>query len=481
MGGKMFKNYEEVNAYLNEENVELIDFKLLDLDGRWHHLTITTNKFSREVIEDGIGFDGSSYGFLTVEKSDMVFKPDISTAFIDPFAKANTLVMLTNIYSINGNNHERFEGDPRYIAKKAEKHMQDEDIATRSSFGPEFEFYLFDDVKYSTTPHHFGVQMSNSNARWNSNNTEENNKGFIIQHHGGYHVDLPFDKDKDLRDEMVLMLEDKDIPIKYHHSEVGGPGQMEIEVDFADTLEIADRTMKLKYIAKNLAVKKEKTITFMPKPFNKEAGNGMHVHFHLFKDGEPIFYDENGYSGLSDIGLYAIGGILKHASALLAITNPSTNSYKRLVPGYEAPVSICFATSNRSAVIRIPGYAIKPMKKRFEFRSSDATANPYLAYSALLMAAIDGIKNKIDPEAEGFGPYDVNIFDLPEEEKEKIKSLPRTLEEAALALKEDHDFLLAGNVFTKGLINDIIEKDLRDHKEMSIIPTAHEFKKYYDL
>lgn len=477
----MFKSFDEVVDYLEKEKIQLIDFKLLDLDGRWHHLTITAEKFAKDILEDGIGFDGSSYGFLSVEKSDMIFKPDLSTGFFDPFAEHKTLVFLANIYEIHGNKHKRFGSDPRFVAKKAEEYMKKEDIATRSSFGPEFEFYLFDEVKYSTKPHSFGVEMNNSNARWNSNNNEENNKGFIIQHHGGYHTDLPFDKDRDLRDQMVLMLEENNIPVKYHHSEVGGPGQMEIEVNFADTLEIADRSMKLKYICKNLAVRNGKTLTFMPKPFNKEAGNGMHVHFHLFKDDEPIFYDENGYSGLSQRALFAIGGILKHAPALLAITNPSTNSYKRLVPGYEAPVSICFATANRSAVIRIPGYARQPKNKRFEFRSSDATANPYLAYSALLMAAIDGIKNKIDPSKEGFGPYDTNIFELPKDEKEKIRSLPKTLEEAALALKDDNDFLLAGDVFTKGLINDIIEKDIKEHKEMSIIPTAHEFKKYYDL
>ena len=280
---------------------------------------------------------------------------------------------------------------------------------------------------------------------------------------------------------MVLALENNDIPVKYHHSEVGGPGQMGVEVNFANTLTIGDRSMKLKYILKNIATKYNKTLTFMPKPFNKEAGNGMHIHFHLFKDGEPLFYDKEGYSELSKEGLFAIGGILKHAKALLAITNPSTNSYKRLVPGYEAPVSICFATANRSAVIRIPGYATDPDKKRFEFRSSDATANPYLAYSAILMAAIDGIKNKIDPTKEGFGPIDTNIFDLPKEEKEKIESLPKSLEEASIELKKDHDFLLEGDVFTKGLINDLIEQNLKDHKEISIIPTAKEFEKYYDL
>ena len=477
----MFKNYDQAKDYIDTHDVKLVDFKILDLRGRWHHLSITAEKFNKKTIENGIGFDGSSYGFLTVEKSDMVFKPDLSTGFIDPFAENKTLVFLANIFSLDEGKRLRFKGDPRFIAKKAENYMKECDIATKSSFGPEFEFYLFDKMTYKTDPNNFGVFMDNSNARWNSMNKEENNNGFIINHHGGYHADLPLDKDRDIRDEMVLALEDNDIPVKYHHSEVGGPGQMEVEVSFADTLTIGDRSMKLKYILKNIATKHNKTLTFMPKPFNEEAGNGMHIHFHLFKEGKPVFYDSDGYSGLSKEGLFAIGGILKHAKALLAITNPSTNSYKRLVPGYEAPVSICFATANRSAVIRIPGYATDPEKKRFEFRSSDATANPYLAYSAILMAAIDGIENEIDPTKEGFGPIDTNIFDLPKEEKEKIESLPKSLEEASIELKNDHEFLLKGDVFTKGLINDLIEQNLKDHKEISIIPTSKEFEKYYDL
>lgn len=475
----MFKNLQEVNAYCKKFDIKLIDFKIIDLAGRWHHLTITVDKLTEETLEDGIGFDGSSYGFLTVEKSDMVFIPDLTTAFLDPFTKIKTLTMLADIYTLD-HGVKRFEGDPRYITSKAEEFMKESGIADRSSFGPEFEFYILDHFSYKLDPHHMMVKLDSSQAKWNTGSSE-NNLGYKVKHHGGYHVDIPYDVNYDLRNEMVLLLEENGVPVKYHHPEVGGPGQMEIELSFGNAHDMADRSMLLKYIVKNAAIRNNKTVTFMPKPFNMEAGNGMHVHFHLFKNDEPIFYDKDGYSGLSKTALYAIGGMLKHASALLAITNPSTNSYKRLVPGYEAPVSICYATANRSAVIRIPGYANRPTEKRFEFRSSDATCNPYLAYSALLMAAMDGIKNKIDPEAEGFGPYDVNIFELPDEEKAKIKGLPKSLEEATLALEADHEFLLEGGVFTKDLIQNIVKQNRRDSCEIDKMPHPKEFELYFDL
>lgn len=475
----MFKNLQEVNAYCKKFDIKLIDFKIIDLAGRWHHLTITVDKLTEETLEDGIGFDGSSYGFLTVEKSDMVFIPDLTTAFLDPFTKIKTLTMLADIYTLD-HGVKRFEGDPRYITSKAEEFMKESGIADRSSFGPEFEFYILDHFSYKLDPHHMMVKLDSSQAKWNTGSSE-NNLGYKVKHHGGYHVDIPYDVNYDLRNEMVLLLEENGVPVKYHHPEVGGPGQMEIELSFGNAHDMADRSMLLKYIVKNTAIRNNKTVTFMPKPFNMEAGNGMHVHFHLFKNDEPIFYDKDGYSGLSKTALYAIGGMLKHASALLAITNPSTNSYKRLVPGYEAPVSICYATANRSAVIRIPGYANRPTEKRFEFRSSDATCNPYLAYSALLMAAMDGIKNKIDPEAEGFGPYDVNIFELPDEEKAKIKGLPKSLEEATLALEADHEFLLEGGVFTKDLIQNIVKQNRRDSCEIDKMPHPKEFELYFDL
>lgn len=476
----MFRNFLEAKEFIQKNGIKLIDFKVIDLNGRWHHLTITSEKFTERTVEDGIGFDGSSYGFLTVEKSDMVFKPDLSTAFLDPFTEIPTLTMISDIYTL-GEKRERFEADPRYIAEKTEKYMMESGIADKSLLGPEFEFYVLDHISFKDTINHIEVLMDSEQADWNTGKKDENNLGYKVLHHKGYHADLPYDSSFHLRNKMVLALEENGVPVKYHHSENGGPGQVEIELSFAPLKEMADRTMKLKYIIKNMAIANGKTITLMPKPFFGEAGNGMHVHIQLFKEGKPIFFDEKGYSGLSDTALYSIGGILKHASALCAFTNPSTNSYKRLVPGYEAPVSICFATANRSSVIRIPGYATSPESKRFEYRPSDATANPYLAYSALLMAAIDGIKNKIDPTKEGFGPYDVNIYALSDEEKKKIKGLPKTLDEAADALEKDYEFLLAGGVFTKGIIEDQLKKLRKDSEIVNITPHHLEYKMYFDL
>ncbi|MBB6216757.1 glutamine synthetase [Anaerosolibacter carboniphilus] len=476
----MFQNIKELLDFCEEKKIQLVDFKVIDLAGRWHHLTIPMERFNEKTLKNGIGFDGSSYGFLSVEKSDMVFIPDIASAFIDPFAELPTLTMIGDIY-LTGEEKLRFEGDPRYIAEKTEKYLLELGIADQNLLGPEFEFYILDHISFKNSPNHTEVFIDSAQAEWSAEKKEEKNLGYKVMHHKGYHADIPYDVSFNLRNKMVRALEDNGVPIKYHHSENGGPGQVEIEVSFGPLKEMADRTMKLKYIVKNMALGNGKTVTFMPKPFFGEAGSGMHVHMQLFKDGKPLFFDKDGYSGLSDIALYAIGGVLKHSPALMAFTNPSTNSYKRLVPGYEAPVSICFATANRSSVVRIPGYATSPEAKRFEFRPSDATSNPYLAYAALMMAAIDGIQNKINPQDEGFGPYDVNIYALSDEEKEKIKGLPNSLEEAAQALEADHDFLLAGGVFSKGLIQDQLRRIRRDEVQVSIVPHPLEYKMYYDL
>lgn len=475
----MFKNLADVKIFCKDNGIQLIDFKVIDLAGRWHHLTITEEKLDEGLMENGIGFDGSSYGFLTVEKSDMVFKPDLSTGFVDPFMEIPTLCFLTDIYTV-GKGTKRYEGDPKYIAEKAEAYLMASGVADQCLLGPEFEFHILDHCSFKNDPQEFGVKLDNLNAEWHSGDLVNNN-GFKVPYKGGYHTDLPFDNNWALRNEMVLLLEKSGVPVKYHHPEVGGPGQVEIELSFGSTVQMANRTMILKYIIRNAAVRAGKTVTFMPKPFYKEAGNGMHVHMILFKEGRPVFYDENGYSCLSDVAHYAMGGILKHSPSLMGYTNPSTNSFKRLVPGYEAPVSICYATANRSAVIRIPGYAEAPTEKRFEFRPSDATSNPYLAYAALVMAAMDGINNKIDPVKEGYGPLDVNIFTLPDEEKAKIKGLPKDLLEVVENLEADNDYLTAGGVFTEGIIKDQIKRLKKDAKEVSLVPTPYEFKLYYDL
>jgi len=475
----MFKTYAELKEYCSKEGIKLIDFKVIDLVGRWHHLTIPVERLSPKIFEKGIGMDGSSYGFLTVEKSDMVFKPDLTTAFVDPFSQEPMLSIIADIHTL-GEGASRFDGDPRYVAQKTEEYMAKLGVADECLLGPEFEFYILDHVSFRNDVNHLEVYLDSTQATWNTGKKDQPNQGYRVSEHGGYHVDIPKDSSFDLRNEMTLMLEKHGVPIKYHHSENGGPGQVEIEVEFGPLKTMADRSMMLKYIVKNLALKRGRTATFMPKPFHGELGNGMHAHIQFFNQGKPVFYGD-GYSNLSDTALYAIGGILKHAQALCAFTNPSTNSYKRLVPGYEAPVSIGFATANRSSVIRIPGYADAPESKRFEIRSMDATCNPYLAYSAVIMAALDGIKNKIDPVKEGFGPYDVNLYALSPEEQKKIKSLPKTLEEAANALAKDYQFLLEGNVFTQGLIEDQIKRTKAEAEKLNIIPHPMEFELYYDL
>lgn len=472
--------FEQTMDIIEKEKVQLIDFKIVDMKGRWHRLSIPVERFTERVITEGIGFDGSSYGFLTVEKSDMVFIPDLSTAFIDPFASLKTMIIIADIYRLDQGKRIRFEDDPRYIAEKAEKASADIGIDT-VLFGPEFEFYVLDHISYKTDQNHMEVKIDALQGAWNTGASNENNLGLAVAHHGGYHLDSPFDSSYTFRSEVVRLLESIGVPVKYHHSENGGPGQVEIEVEFATLKEMGDRTMKIKYVLRNHAARVGKTVTFMPKPFLTECGNGMHIHMHMFNDGQPLFYDENGYSGLSDIALYAIGGVLKHASALMPFTNPSTNSYKRLVPGYEAPVSICYGNANRSAVIRIPGYATAPDHKRFELRSPDAMANPYFAYAAMLMAAVDGISNKIHAETEGYGPYDVNLYTLSPEELAKVKGLPINLTEATAALEQDKDFLLERDVFSLNLIKNQNNSVNKEHQQIRSLPHPAEFELYYNI
>lgn len=478
---KSFKSIKGVQAFIQEQEVKMVDFKVVDMKGRWNHLTIPAERLKEEIMTEGIGFDGSSYGFLTVEKSDMVLIPDLTTGFIDPFTEMRTLVFIADIYRLEEGKRVRFEDDPRYIAKKAEGYIAEKGMGDEALFGPEFEFYVLDHISYQIKNHHMEVKIDSRQGEWNAGKSDEKNPGNKVKKNGGYHVDVPLDSSYNFRNQTVDLLGTYGVPVKYHHSENGGPGQVEIEVEFATLLEMGDRTQKLKYILRNNAVKNGLSTTFMPKPFSDECGNGMHIHMHLFNQGKPLFYHEGGYSNLSKTALYAIGGILKHAPALMAFTNPSTNSYKRLVPGFEAPVSICYGTANRSAVIRIPGYATQPEHKRFELRSPDSTANPYLAYTAMLLAAAEGIENKIDPAKEGFGPYDVNVFELKASEQEKIKSLPKDLLEACDALEKDHQFLLKGGVFSKNLVRNQIQKLREEHHQIHKLPHPEEFRMYYDL
>ena len=477
----MFKNIEEMIKFVQEKNVEVVDFKVVDMKGRWHRLSITSKKLDTSIMEKGIGFDGSSYGFLTVEKSDMVMIPDPTSCFIDEYKEHKTIVCIANIYQINGEKIERFEDDPRYIAEKTEMFMHENKIADECLLGPEFEFFVLDHVSYKNTNQHMEVKLDSAQANWNSADDSFKNIGFTVPHHGGYHVDSPWDASYEFRTAVSLASERANIPIKYHHSENGGPGQVEIEVNFAGIKEMADRTMKIKNILNLTAFKMRKSVTFMPKPFVDECGNGMHVHIQLKNDNEWIMYDKDGYAGLSDTAHYAIGGILKHARAITAITNPSTNSYKRLVPGFEAPVTIGYATANRSAVIRIPGYTIQEDEKRFELRSPDATANPYLAYSAIMMAAFDGINNKIHPKDIGLDPYDFNLYALNDEEQKKVQTLPTSLMQAAKELEKDYEFLLQGGVFSENVIKNHIKRIKEEYLLVNKMPHPIEFEMYYSL
>lgn len=475
----MFKTLEQLQQYCRKHEIKMIDFKMTDLFGRWRHLTIPAERFTEETLLSGIGFDGSNYGYAPVEKSDMVFIPDLATAVKETFAEVATLSMIGDVKVI-GETPKPFDQYPRTVASLAEEYMRSTGIADEMIIGPEFEFYIFDQVNYKLQQNESSYKIYAEQAEWNSFQ-EGKNLGYKVPLKGGYHMTLPMDVLYNLRSEMCTLLEECGVQVKYHHHEVGGPGQGEIEVELGPMLKMADHTMLIKYIVKNAAFKVGKSATFMPKPLPREAGSGMHVHIHLFKEGKPVFYDANGYSGLSKTALYFIGGLLKHAPALCALTNPSTNSYKRLTPGYEAPVSICFATANRSAVIRIPDYARLPHQKRFEIRNPDATCNPYYAYAAILMAGLDGVLQKMDPIELGYGPYDVNLYNLPPEEQAKIQPLPCSLEQALEALEKDHEFLLQGGVFPKRLLEIWLEEKRKEVQEFNRYPHPAEFALYYDL
>ena len=476
----MFTNLEEVKIFCKENAVRMADFLMVDINGRWRHLTMPIERLTEDTLIDGVGFDGSNYGFAPVEKSDMVFVPDLKTAFLDTYAQVPTLGMIGDVYVIGEADNSRFDQYPRNVAIRAEEYLCSTGIADEMRISPEFEFHVFDHVSYSIQPNSARFRVDTSQAEWNTGQETEN-LGYKVPLKGGYHITPPIDTLSGFRSRVAMVMEEHGIRVKYHHHEVGGPGQSEIEIEFGGLLEMADNTMMTKYIIKNAAVSEGKTATFMPKPIFGEAGNGMHVHMHLFKNGLPVFYDAGGYSQLSETALYFIGGILKHIRALCAITNPSTNSYKRLTPGYEAPVTVGYATSNRSAVIRIPAYAKGPEHRRFELRSPDGTCNPYYAYSAILMAGIDGVKERINPEKEGYGPFDRNLYLLSDEEKRKIKSLPGNLDEALADLEKDQEFLIEGGVFTPALIALWIKNKRADAARYNQMPQPVEYEMYYSM
>ena len=474
----MKKSVQDIMKLIKEQDIKMVDFKMVDINGQFRHVTIPAQSFSEDTMINGIGFDASNYGYAVVEKSDMVFIPDPDTAMIDPFCEIPTLTMSGNAMIIDNPENRPLAQYPRNIVLAAEKYMRDQGVADTMLILPEFEFYLFDEVGWEVQPNSVSMYIDAKQSYWNSINE---GKGCIVPKQKAYHIAKPYDTSYECRSEMCMLIEEAGIPVKYHHPEVAASGQFEIEPMLGEMSKMADATMTIKYIIKNTAAKYGKSATLMPKPVYGEAGSGMHVHMLLMKDGQPVFSDDAGYAHLSKTAHYFIGGLLKHIASLCAITNPSTNSFKRLVPGYEAPVTVGYATSNRSAVIRIPAYAKQPSERRFELRNPDATCNPYFCYAAILMAGIDGIKNQIDPHENGWGPYDVNLYNLSDEEKSKLKGLPTSLEEALKALEDDHDYLTAGGVFPEELLKNFIKTKREECRQIANVPHPAEFEKYYNL
>jgi glutamine synthetase len=467
---------EQVLAMAKENGVKVLDIRFMDYPGVWQHFSVPIGELEEGSFEDGFGFDGSSIrGWQPINASDMLVVPDASTAKIDPFFKVPTLVLIGNI--VDPITREAYSRDPRNIARKAEAYLKSTGIGDTAFIGPEAEFFIFDDIRYDSQRNSCFYAVDSVEGVWNTGRCEEPNLGYKPRHKEGYFPVPPTDKFQDLRTDMMLTLESLGIDVECQHHEVATSGQAEIDMRFKPLLQMADQLMWFKYVLKNVAYKAGHTVTFMPKPLFEDNGTGMHTHISIWKDGNPLFAGDK-YAGVSQDALYAIGGILKHCRALCALTNPTTNSYKRLVPGFEAPVNLAYSSRNRSASIRIPMYSASPKAKRIEFRTPDPSCNGYLAFSAMLMAVIDGIENKMDPG----DPLDKNIYDLPPEELAEIPSAPGSLDEALAALEEDHDFLLKGDVFTKDAIDMWIDyKTANEVNPVKLRPHPHEFFLYYDI
>ncbi len=467
---------KEVLDLIKKEDVKIVDLRFMDFPGMQQHFSVPAHQIDEDSFTDGLGFDGSSIrGWQSINESDMIVKPQSQTAFIDPFMEVKTLVMTCNIGDpITGEDYTR---DPRNIARKAENYLKSTGIGDTAFIGPEAEFFVFDDVRFDQNEHMGFYMIDSVEGHWNSGADEGPNLAYKPRYKEGYFPVPPSDSLQDLRSEMVVLLESIGVEIEAHHHEVATGGQCEIDMRFAPLLEMADSMTKYKYVVKNTARRAGKTVTFMPKPLFMDNGSGMHTHLSIWKDGKNTFFGD-GYAGLSETALYAIGGLLKHAPAVLAFTNPTTNSYKRLVPGYEAPVNLAYSRRNRSAAVRIPMYSNSEKAKRFEFRCPDPSSNPYLGFSAMLMAAIDGIQNKIDPG----NALDRNIYDMPAEEAAAIPTTPGSLRESLSALEADHDFLLKGDVFTADVIETWIEyKREEEAMALDLRPHPYEFTLYYDI
>lgn len=477
-GEKLFSTASELVSYICDNEIDFVDIRFCDLPGVVQHFNLPGKAYTEEVIEEGLLFDGSSIrGFQSIHESDMKLIPDVTSAYIDPFRKAKTLVVIHSI--VDPFTNEPYSRDPRQVAAKAEAYLKSTGIADTAFIGAEAEFYLFDSIRYDNSARTSFYEIDSLEAAWNTGAAEDgHNLGYKTPYTSGYFPVPPRDKFADIRDEMSLTLEQIGFEMERAHHETATAGQQEINYKF-DTLQKAgDQLLDFKYVIKNVAAANNKTATFMPRPLLGDAGAGMHCHQSLWKDGKPLFYDETGYAGLSDLARWYIGGLIEHAGAVLAFTNPTMNSYRRLVRGFEAPINLVYSARNRSAAIRIPITGTSPKAKRLEFRAPDPSGNPYLSFSAQLMAGLDGIKNRIEPPE----PIDKDLYELPPEETENIKMVPNSLEGALEALAEDHEFLMEGDVFTQDLIETWINYKYENEIDVARLrPTPTDFELYFDL
>ncbi len=469
----MFETPKQAIEFLKAEDVDFVDIRFSDVAGRWQHFSIPSHAFDEDSFEEGLGFDGSSIeGFQAIEASDMVLLPDPGSAFLDPFTAHKTLVLVADIK--DPITEELYSKDPRGVAKRAESYLTSTGIADTIFMGPEAEFFVFDGVQFSVDPYNYSFRIEAVDAH---TDPEAFGDGYWTKPKGGYFPAAPVDKYQDLRSEMVLNLEAVGVPIEVHHHEVATAGQGEIDMRFDTLTEVADRIQKYKYTVRNTAAMMGKTATFMPKPIFGDNGSGMHTHQSLWKGGKPLFYEKGGYVDLSEMAMKYVAGLLTHGPALAALTNPTINSYRRLVPGYEAPVNLIISARNRSAIVRVPMYSHSPKAKRVEYRAPDPTANPYLAFAAMMMAGLDGIQKDMDPPK----PTDKNLYALSAREARRIKQLPTSLGEALDALEKDHEFLLEGGVFTEDLLESYIEIKREEIAQTHLRPTPMEFELYFDL
>ena len=476
MSKKEITNVKEAIKFAREQDAQLVDLKFTDFFGKWQHLTIPAHRLDEDLFEEGLGFDGSSLrGWQPINNSDMQLRPDATTVRADPFMNTKTVSFICNIFDpITG---QAYAKDPRYIAQKAENYLKSTGIGDTATVGPESEFFIFDDIRYDLTPHSSFFSIDSKEGAWNTGRDERPNLGYKPAYKGGYFPVAPYDSLVNLRNEILLELERAGIETELHHHEVGTAGQSEVGIRFDSLLASADKLQWFKYIVRNVVHRHNKTATFMPKPIYGDNGSGMHTHFSIWKDGNPLFAGDK-YAGLSQMALHFIAGILEHGPALIALTNPTTNSFKRLVPGYEAPVKLAYSSRNRSAAVRIPMYASSPKSKRIEFRTPDSTANCYTAFAAILMAGLDGIERQLDPGA----PMDKDIYNLPPEQLDAIPSAPVSLEAALDALDADHDFLLKGDVFTQDFLEEFVTYKYEEEiLPTRLRPTPLEFQMYFDI